>query len=93
MEVPGIEPGASHMQSAFYRWATPPFSCVLCGAVNQKCFYGHKSFFRNHSIDFVAFSCLQLLQIYLLWSSEYEQPQPNEVEWMEEKNLSGIHLE
>ena len=93
MEVPGIEHGASHMQSTLYRCATPPFSCVLSGAVNQKCFYGHKSFFRNHSIDLVVFPCLQLIQIYLLWSGEYERPQPNEVEWMEVQNLSGTHLE
>ena len=37
MEVPGIEPGASHMQSALYHWATPPFLFQLPGAV--KSFY------------------------------------------------------
>ena len=93
----GIERGASHMQSARSTTelhpSTPPFSCVSCGAMNEKCLYGHKPFFRDHSIDFVALSCLLLIQIYLLWSGEYERPQPNEVEWMEEKSLSGIHLE
>ena len=89
----GLNPGLPHAKRALYHWAKPPFSRVSGDAINEKCFYGHKSFFRYHSIDLVVFPCLQLIQIYLLWSGEYEQPQPNEVEWMEVQNLSGTHLE